>query len=224
VDFGGQGGCFHEGTGSCAGLRAEAAPVNANHPVSKRVFYMDAQLGNLNGANEIYDRKGELWKVFMVGKSHPDSHLPINKGSGIGIDDAFSMVDVQSKHCTTGQFKGQVDPKLNRPPCSRCSTCAAATDPPVPACRASWRRVRRLAFFTRILTWRPIAMKTDMRIFGIFLVPHSPWASPSRPARPLAACRSAWSWPPSCSEHAGIPHAADPVGPAPAGCHPPPSR
>ncbi len=90
----------------------EAAPVNANHPVSKRVFYMDAQLGpNLNGANEIYDRKGELWKVFMVGKSHPDSHLPINKGSGIGIDDAFSMVDVQSKHCTTGQFKGQVGPK-----------------------------------------------------------------------------------------------------------------
>jgi len=116
VNFGGQGGCFHEGTWQLRKVYVlEAAPVNANHPVSKRVFYMDAQLGNLNGANEIYDRKGELWKVFMVGKSHPDSHLPINKGSGIGIDDAFSMVDVQSKHCTTGQFKGQVDPKLNPP-------------------------------------------------------------------------------------------------------------
>ena len=116
VNFGGQGGCFHEGTWQLRKVFVlEAAPVNANHPVSKRVFYMDAQLGNLNGANEIYDRKGELWKVFMVGKSHPDSHLPINKGSGIGIDDAFSMVDVQSKHCTTGQFKGQVDPKLNPP-------------------------------------------------------------------------------------------------------------
>ncbi|WP_374475834.1 DUF1329 domain-containing protein [Zoogloea sp.] len=116
VNFGGQGGCFHEGTWQLRKVYVlEAAPVNANHPVSKRVFYMDAQLGNLNGANEIYDRKGELWKVFMVGKSHPDNHLPINKGSGIGIDDAFSMVDVQSKHCTTGQFKGQVDPKLNPP-------------------------------------------------------------------------------------------------------------
>lgn len=116
VDFAGQGKCFHEGTWQLRKVYVlEAAPVNTNHPVSKRIFYMDAQLGNLNGANEIYDRKGELWKVFMVGKSHADSHLPVNKGAGIGIDDAFSMVDLQSKHCTTGQFKGQVDPKKNPP-------------------------------------------------------------------------------------------------------------
>lgn len=116
VKFGGQGECFHEGTWQLRKVYVlEAAPVNSNHPVSKRVFYMDAQLGNLNGANEIYDRKGELWKVFMVGKSHADHHLPINKGAGIGIDDAFTMVDVQAKHCTTGHFKGQVDTKRNRP-------------------------------------------------------------------------------------------------------------
>lgn len=116
VNFGGQGGCFHEGTWQLRKVYVlEAAPVNTNHPVSKRTFYMDAQLGNLNGANEIYDRKGELWKVFMVGKSHADQHLPVNKGAGIGVDDAFSMVDLQSKHCTTGQFKGQVDPKKNPP-------------------------------------------------------------------------------------------------------------
>lgn len=116
VNFGGQGGCFHEGTWQLRKVYVlEAAPINPNHPVSKRVFYMDVQLQNLNGANEIYDRKGELWKVFMVGKSHADHHLPINKGAGIGIDDAFSMVDLQSKHCTTGQFKGQVDPKKNPP-------------------------------------------------------------------------------------------------------------
>ncbi len=114
VNFGGQGACFPEGTWQLRKVYVlEAAPVNPNHPVSKRVFYMDAQLGNLNGANEIYDRKGELWKVFMVGKSHADHHLPINKGAGIGVDDAFSMVDLQAKHCTTGQFKGQVDPKKN---------------------------------------------------------------------------------------------------------------
>lgn len=116
VNFGGQGACFHEGTWQLRKVYVlEAAPVNSNHPVSKRVFYMDVQLGNLNGANEIYDRKGELWKVFMVGKSQADHHMPVNKGAGIGIDDAFSMVDLQSKHCTTGQFKGQVDPRKNPP-------------------------------------------------------------------------------------------------------------
>jgi hypothetical protein len=116
VNFSGQGGCFHEGAWQLRKVYVlEAAPVNTGHPVSKRVFYMDVQLGNLNGANEIYDRKGELWKVFMVGKSQADQHLPVNKGAGIGIDDAFSMVDLQSKHCTTGQFKGQVDPKKNPP-------------------------------------------------------------------------------------------------------------
>lgn len=116
VDMGGQGKCFSEGSWQLRKVYVlEAAPVNTNHPVSKRVFYMDVQLQNLNGANEIYDRKGELWKVFMVGKSHADHHLPVNKGAGIGIDDAFSMVDLQSKHCTTGQFKGQVDPKKNPP-------------------------------------------------------------------------------------------------------------
>jgi hypothetical protein len=89
---------------------------------------MDAQLGNLNGANEIYDRKGELWKVFMVGKSHPDSHLPINKGSGIGIDDAFSMVTCKASTAPPASSRARsILP--NRPPCSRCSTCAAATEP-----------------------------------------------------------------------------------------------
>ena len=116
VDFGGQGNCFYQGTHQLRKVYVlEATPVNPNHPVSKRVFYMDAQLQNLNGAIEIYDRKGDLWKVWSVGKSHPDHHLPVNKGSGIGIDDAFSMVDVQAKHCTAGAFKGQVDPKLVPP-------------------------------------------------------------------------------------------------------------
>lgn len=114
VSFGGKGECFFDGSWQLRKVYVlEAEPVNPNHPVSKRVFYMDAQLGNLNGAVEIYDRKGELWKVWSVGKSHPDQHLPVNKGAGIGIDDAFSMVDVQARHCTTGQFKGQVEPKLN---------------------------------------------------------------------------------------------------------------
>lgn len=116
VDFGGQGGCFFQGSYQLRKVYVlEAVPVNTAHPVSKRVFYMDSQLQNINGAVEIYDRKGELWKIWTVGKSLADHHLPINKGAGIGIDDAYSMVDIQSKHCTTGQFKGQVDFKQNPP-------------------------------------------------------------------------------------------------------------
>jgi len=116
VDFGGQGGCFYQASYQLRKVYVlEATPVNPNHPISKRVFYMDSQLQNLNSAVEIYDRKGELWKIWSVGKTHADAHLPMNKGSGIGIDDAFSMVDVQSKHCTTGHFKGQVDYKQNPP-------------------------------------------------------------------------------------------------------------
>ncbi|WP_428424987.1 DUF1329 domain-containing protein [Methylibium sp.] len=115
VDFSGQGGCFPNITWQLRKVYVvEATPVNPSHPVSKRVFHIDAQVYNIN-RTLIYDRKGELWKTWTIGKSHPDHHLPVNKGTGIAIDDSFSMVDVQSKHCTTGQFKGQVDPKLNPP-------------------------------------------------------------------------------------------------------------
>lgn len=54
-------------------------------------------------------------QVLMVGKSHSDHHLAQNKGMGIGVDDGFSIVDVQSRRCTTAQFKGRVDPKLSPP-------------------------------------------------------------------------------------------------------------
>lgn len=115
VDFTGQGGCFQDITWQLRKVYVlEAEPINPGHPISKRVFHIDAQVFNIN-RTLIYDRKGELWKTWTIGKSHPDHHLDINKGSGIAIDDSFSMVDLQSKHCTTGQFKGQVDSKLNPP-------------------------------------------------------------------------------------------------------------
>jgi len=113
VDFGGQGGCFPKITWQLRKVYIlEATPLNPNHPISKRIIHIDAQGSTINHSL-IYDRKGDLWKLFIIGKSHADHHLEVNKGSGIAIDDAFSMVDVQSNHCTTGQFKGQVDPKLN---------------------------------------------------------------------------------------------------------------
>lgn len=115
VDFAGQGGCFPVISWQLRKVYVlEATPVDKSHPVGKRVFHIDAQGYTIN-RTLIYDRKGDLWRTFTIGKSNPDSHLPINKGTGIAIDDSFSMVDVQGKHCTTGQFKGQVDPKLVPP-------------------------------------------------------------------------------------------------------------
>lgn len=115
VDFGGQGGCYPNITWQLRkAYILESVPVNDSHPVGKRIHYLDAQGSTIN-RTLIYDRKGELWRSFTIGKSHPDHHLPVNKGTGIAVDDSFSMVDVQAKHCTTGQFKGQVDPKLVPP-------------------------------------------------------------------------------------------------------------
>ncbi len=92
----------------------EATPVDPNHPMSKKVLYLDAQT-MYPGRVLIYDRKGQLWKNFTIGKAHPDHHLAENKGSDISLDDSFSQIDVQAMHCTTGQFKVHIDAKLNPP-------------------------------------------------------------------------------------------------------------
>lgn len=113
VAFGGKGGCFPNVSWQLRKVyEVEAVPVDKNHPMSKRVFYLDAQTFTIPRTN-IYDRAGNLWKTWLIGQAHPDFHLPKNKGSGVAIDDAFSMIDVQAGHCTTGQFKGQIDPSLN---------------------------------------------------------------------------------------------------------------
>ncbi|KAA0874956.1 DUF1329 domain-containing protein [Nitrincola tapanii] len=115
VDFTGQGGCFPKITWQLRKVyEVEAKPVDENHPVSRRVHYMDAQTFTIPRTN-VYDRSGNLWKAWVIGQAHPDHHLPINKGSGVAIDDAFTMIDVQAQHCTTGQFKGIVDPSLTPP-------------------------------------------------------------------------------------------------------------
>jgi hypothetical protein len=110
--FSGKGGCYPDVEWQLRkAYVVEAVPLDSNHPMSKRVFYMDAQTFTIPRTN-IYDRAGNLWKKWIIGQAHPDHHLPKNKGSGVSIDDAFAMVDIQANHCTTGQFKGQVDPSL----------------------------------------------------------------------------------------------------------------
>lgn len=115
VAFGGQGGCFPNITWQLRKVyEVESVPVEASHPLSKRVHYIDAQTFAVSRTIS-YDRKGAQWKTFTIGKAHPDHHLPKNKGTGVALDDSFSMIDVQAMHCTTGQFKGQVDPTLSPP-------------------------------------------------------------------------------------------------------------
>ena len=114
VEFGGKGGCYPNITWQLRKVYVlESDPIDDNHPISKRVHYVDAQTFTLP-RTLIYDRKGDLWKSWLIGQAHPDHHMEKNKGTGVAIDDAFSMLDVQAGHCTTGQFKGQVDPELNQ--------------------------------------------------------------------------------------------------------------
>jgi hypothetical protein len=111
----GTGGCFADTTWQLRKVYiVEGTPVDPNHPLSKRVHFLDAQTFTIPRTN-IYDRKGDLWKVFIIGQAHPDYHLATNKGSGVSIDDNFSMIDVQAQHCTTGKMKGIVDPDLSPP-------------------------------------------------------------------------------------------------------------
>lgn len=111
VAYGGKGGCFPEITYQLRKAYVlESAPKDKNHPISKRLHYIDAQTFTMP-RNVLYDRKGDLWKSFTIGQAHPDHHLAVNKGSGVSIDDAVTMIDVQANHCTTAQFKGIVDPK-----------------------------------------------------------------------------------------------------------------
>ncbi|MBI2314353.1 MAG: DUF1329 domain-containing protein [Betaproteobacteria bacterium] len=111
LDVTGKGGCFPKATYQLRkSYVLEGKPLEPGHPVSRRVYYIDSQTFTIFRVM-IYDKKGDLWKSFTVGKAHADHHLPQNKGSGAPLDDFFSMVDVQAKHCTTGQFKVRIGPK-----------------------------------------------------------------------------------------------------------------
>ncbi len=113
IDFHGKGGCYPNVTWQVRKVFVlESEAVDPNHPISKRVHYVDAQTFTLP-RTIMYDRKGNPWKSWTICQANPDHHLAKNAGSGVSIDDCFSMIDLQAKHCTTGQFKGQVDPELN---------------------------------------------------------------------------------------------------------------
>lgn len=113
VAMGDKGGCYPQVNWQLRKAYVlESSPVMEGHPISKRIHYIDAQTFTIPRTN-IYDTAGKLWKTFVIGQANPERHLPVNKGSGVSIDDAVTMINVQQMKCTTAQFKGQVDKELN---------------------------------------------------------------------------------------------------------------
>ncbi|PCI22015.1 MAG: outer membrane lipoprotein-sorting protein [Piscirickettsiaceae bacterium] len=104
-DFHGKGHCFPNVPWQLRKTYLlEAVPNIKNHPLSKRVFYIDAQT-HIPIAGSNYDRNGNIWRVAISAFSHPNHHLEQNKGSGVAIPALISMIDVQANHCTTLKMK-----------------------------------------------------------------------------------------------------------------------
>lgn len=101
IAFAGRGGCFPAVTWQVRPVDIlEAAPKDRRHPLSKRVFYVDAQTATI-ALGHIYDRAGALWKLGIAAFAHPDHHHPQNASTGAPILAAVSMIDLQARHCTT---------------------------------------------------------------------------------------------------------------------------
>ena len=115
IDVEGQGGCFPKVTYQ---LRKShtliGTPKDPNHPIGRRVINLDAQTMTM-ASLVTYDRKGDMWKWFPIGKAHSDHHLPVNQGKGVALDDFAVVIDIQANHCTTLQFKSQVTDDENQP-------------------------------------------------------------------------------------------------------------
>ena len=111
ADFTGHSGCFPKVTWQLRKVFiVEGVPTRPDHPLSKRLFYVDAQT-MFPVFGKVYDKAGVLWKFLMAGLAHPDYHLPENKGSGVALLDSSAAIDVQNMHCTTLQMLAVVNPK-----------------------------------------------------------------------------------------------------------------
>lgn len=115
VDFTGKGHCFPQIKWQFRRAHVvEAVPKWEQHPLSKRLYYVDAET-YLPAYGRLYDRSGKLWKFAIAGYSHPDHHIEANKGTHVPIIDAVSMIDLQAEHCTTLQFRMEVNANDSKP-------------------------------------------------------------------------------------------------------------
>jgi len=111
VTWGGKGNCFPNITWQVRKqYLVEAIPVDPSHPVGRRDIFLDAQTFAFSRIN-IYDRGGELWKMWFIGQGPDYAHLPENKGRGVPVYDGFGMMDIQAMHCTTGHFRTEIHPE-----------------------------------------------------------------------------------------------------------------
>ena len=114
VDFFGQGNCFPKIKWQYrTAYLVEAVPKWKQHPLSKRLYYVDAETF-VPAYGRLYDNSGKLWKFAVAGFSHPDHHLEQNRGSHVPVLDAVTMIDLQARHCTTLQPRSVVNTSGNR--------------------------------------------------------------------------------------------------------------
>jgi hypothetical protein len=111
IGFGGKGSCFPEVTWQLRRVhRLEAAPKNADHPLSRRHYVIDAATFT-PVLTRIYDRAGELWKLGIVALSDSAYHTQENRDWQGAITDGVSMIDLQAEHCTTLNLKSTMAAK-----------------------------------------------------------------------------------------------------------------
>lgn len=103
--WGGKGQCWAQAPWSLRKVFVvEMTPVRKDHPVSKRVLYLDGE--SLHATlNEIYDQKGEFWKLWLIGAGHPEGQIPAVSKKGVWTWDSGSMIDVQANQCSTLNFR-----------------------------------------------------------------------------------------------------------------------
>ena len=115
VDVHGKGNCFPKVTYQLRKTHTLIGkPKDPNHPLQKRVINLDSQTATM-ATLIVYDKKGDMWRWFPIGKAHPEHHHPRNKGSGVALDDFAVLLDVQAQHCTTLQFKSIITDDVNQP-------------------------------------------------------------------------------------------------------------
>jgi len=115
IEMGGRGNCFPLVKWTLRkGYIVEGRPKDKNHPLSKRVFYFDAETMTIP-IIQVFDKKGDPWKWFPICKVHSDAKggMERNRGTGVAIDDCAVFFDEQAAHCTTLQFKSVINSEEN---------------------------------------------------------------------------------------------------------------
>lgn len=82
----------------------DGKPKDQSHPLSLRKNFLDVETAAFL-YSEVYDRKGEKWKLFTIPYIHPDSsRFEQNHGTGAALWSQPSQIDIQAQHCTTLHF------------------------------------------------------------------------------------------------------------------------